>query len=109
MQERAHESGSCVQIICAILGVHPNRHTPICAQAGHKAIELFKNHRPSLVVMDWTPGTTDQHHVAQAPDAGADDYPAKPFRCGSSRRVWTWTFGSLFQRLALRCPPPVMP
>ncbi len=32
--------------------------------------------------MDWTPGTTDQHHVAQAPDAGADDYPAKPFRCG---------------------------
>jgi hypothetical protein len=25
MQERAHESGSCVQIVCAILGVHPSR------------------------------------------------------------------------------------
>src|SRR3982075_965052 len=34
MQERAHESGSCVQIVCAILGVHPNGVCTTCVQEG---------------------------------------------------------------------------
>src|SRR5882762_1581845 len=32
MQERSYESGSCVQIICASLGVHPNDFSPSSVQ-----------------------------------------------------------------------------
>lgn len=85
------------------------RYTVLLAKNGRQAIELFAEHRPSLVITDWTmpdfsgiefcqrvrrdfkesyaylillSANTDKEEVIEGLTSGADDYLTKPFHAG---------------------------
>ncbi|MFZ0999980.1 MAG: response regulator, partial [Candidatus Sulfotelmatobacter sp.] len=87
----------------------PERYAVLFAKTGRQAMDLFVEHKPSLVITDWSmpdisgielcqhirrdhkelyayvillTGNTDKEEVIEGLAAGADDYLTKPFHAG---------------------------
>src|ERR1700674_1895719 len=84
MQERSYESGSCVQIICAILGVHPNKLGTTWAKAHCENEPLLRNiamkDLSSSATQDFCPACTNpqgEWFLRREPSSNA---PTRNFR-----------------------------